>query len=69
MECPVENAAFTDAQLARHLPNEAFAQYVNGRRDLIEQRLAAENDAQMEQARRAEIQRLAQLDERERRLL
>jgi len=61
--------AYSDADLARHLPEEAFTAYLDSRRDLVEQRLAAENDARMREAVQAELQRLQQLDERQRRLL
>ena len=59
---------YTDAALARHLSDGAFARYLTSRRELIEQRLEAEKDAELQQAIQAELARLAQLDERQRRI-
>ena len=61
--------AYSDFELARHLSDEAFQAYIDSRRELVEQRLAAENDVRMQEAVQRELERLAQLDEDQRRML
>jgi hypothetical protein len=47
-ECEPD-ASFSDAALARHLTDEAFAEYSWSRRELVEQRLATEAEEVLRQ--------------------
>ena len=48
---PTECAAgpYADVDLARHLPAEAFKEYLASRQELVEQRRAAENDRELKE--------------------
>ena len=48
---PTECAAgpYADVDLARHLPADAFKEYLASRQELVEQRRAAENDRELKE--------------------
>lgn len=54
--------------LARRLPAATFQRYTESRLDLLEQRRAAELEGEMQARLDAELRRLQQLDERQRRV-
>eukprot|EP00667_Euglena_gracilis_P000262 EG_transcript_262 len=60
--------AYSDAELARHLPPEIFEPYVVLRLRLTEQQLAEHFDAALKAAVEAEREQLLRMDERQRRV-
>jgi len=53
---------FSDAELARHLSDDAFNEYLSSRRQLVEQRLATEAEERLRQVVQHELSNLASLD-------
>ncbi|CAE8632833.1 unnamed protein product, partial [Polarella glacialis] len=67
--CPVpkcHSIAFLDVDLAKNISAESFARYLQGRRLLLEERMARELQAEMQSQLKAELARMAALDETER---
>eukprot|EP00667_Euglena_gracilis_P000108 EG_transcript_108 len=69
-ECHVSGhrSAYTDQQLAQHLPADIFGQYLGLRLKLTEQQLAAQYDRELRAAVEAERRLLVEMDERQRRV-